>query len=247
MKDIFYFNTPLPEDDGLPLFDSHCHLQDSQFDEDREAVIQRARTAGLKYLVVVGYDYKSSLAAINLAKAHPDFIYATVGNHPYEAHESLDECVKLIEPNREYIVAIGETGLDYFRSPIDPETQKKSFKNHCLLANQYDLPVVIHTRPAEECSRDALKILDETQTEKAIFHCFSGTRSLAEEIWNKNYKTSFALNITYPKNKELLEISKDCPPELRLVETDSPYLAPQSKRGQRNEPGELEIIKSFPI
>jgi TatD DNase family protein len=241
--DPFYFNAKLG--DIIPLFDSHCHLQYPDYDHDRDEVIQNAKNVGLTHIICVGTDLEESKKALELAKKHPGYIYATVGNHPYQADKSIDRFEELITNNPNEIVAIGETGLDYFKSPIDHQIQKDSFKKHCELAVKFDLPVIIHLREIEDCYQDALQILKETNCKKAIFHSFSGNLIMAQEIWSLNYKTSFSLMLTYPKNTELREVYKQCPSHLKLHETDGPYLPPQNKRGLRNESGwiaELLII-----
>lgn len=239
-KDVFYFDTPIPTE-GLPLFDSHCHLQFPEFDQDRDQVIARAKQKELKYIICVGCDYESSKKAIELAKQYPGYIYATVGNHPYDADKSMNKFQELIEANSDQVVAIGETGLDYFKNQLDPKIQKQSFRKHCQLAVKYNLPIIIHTRESDDCYPDAKQILQEIGVKKAIFHCFSGSRQTAKDIWQNNWKTSFALNTTYPKNKDLYEIARSCPTQNKLVETDSPYLSPQAKRGERNEPANLAL------
>jgi TatD DNase family protein len=238
MKDFFYFNTPLPNQ-KLPLFDSHSHIHYSEFDLDREEVIERAKLSGLTGILCAGTNYQDSVKAINLAKANPGFIYASVGNHPYEADKSMFNFEDLITENQDVVVAIGETGLDYYNSKVSKNIQQESFQAHCLLANKFSLPVIIHLREFKDCYEDAKKILLETNTKKAIFHCYTGDATSAREIWSYNWKTSFGLITLYPKNKELLEIYNACPEELKLHETDSPYLPPQSKRGKRNEPSFL--------
>lgn len=237
MKDVFYFDTPIPEL-GLPLFDSHCHIQFKDFDQDRAEVIARAKEE-LEYLVCVGCNYDSSLRAIELAKEHPGFIYATVGNHPYDADKSMEGFEELIANNPEQIVAVGETGLDYFKNELDPEIQKESLRAHAELAKKFDLPIIIHTRETDDCYPDAKQILIEAGANKVILHCFSGSLTTAQDAWALGWKTSFALNTTYPKNEDLREVMRACPPHLKLIETDSPYLSPQDKRGQRNEPSYL--------
>lgn len=237
MRDIFYFETELPEL-GLPLFDSHCHIQFPQFDEDRDEVIARAKEE-LEYLVCVGCNLESSKRAIQLSKQHPGFIYATVGNHPYDANKSMEGFEELITENPDQVVAVGETGLDYFKNELDPEIQKESLKRHAELAVKFDLPIIIHTRETDECYPDAKEILNAAEVKKVILHCFAGSTATAKDAWAQGWKTSFALNTTYPKNEELREIMAVCPPELKLIETDSPYLAPQDKRGERNEPSFL--------
>jgi TatD DNase family protein len=235
--DPFFFNAKAG--DSIPLFDSHCHLQYSDYDLDRDEVIQRAKSAGLTHIICVGTDLKESQKALEIANLYPDYVYATVGNHPYQADKSTEGFADLIKNNPTKIVAIGETGLDYFKSPIDRETQKQSFREHCKLAVEFDLPVIIHLREIEDCFEDAFAILQETNCVKAIFHSFTGNLQMAQKVWSHNYKTSFSLMLTYPKNAELREVYQACPSHLKLHETDGPYLPPQSKRGLRNEPGWL--------
>lgn len=240
-QDIFAFSNLSPAT-KMPLIDSHCHLQFPEFDQDRDQVVLGAKRAGLQGIVCVATKEQDSFQAIKLAQKHSGYIYATIGNHPYNADQSIKNFETIIEENSDHIVAVGETGLDYYRSPIHPNIQKESFRNHCLLAVKYNLPIIIHLREFNDCYEDAKQILMETKVKKAIFHCFSGNIVSAKEIWSNNWKTSFALNTFYPKNKELLEIFKQCPPHLKLIETDSPYLPPFLHRGQRNSPEYLEDI-----
>jgi TatD DNase family protein len=241
MKDFFYFTTPVPES-GLPMFDSHSHIHYPDFDNDREEVIDRAKSAGLSSVLCVGTDLEDSKEAIQLARQYPGFLYASVGNHPYEANQSMDQFEQLISQNPDTVVAIGETGLDYFRSPISKEIQQESFRQHCLLSVKLDLPIIIHLREFADTFDDAWQILAETQTTKAVFHCYTGDLNCARKIWNKGYKTSFGLITFYPKNKDLLEVYSVCPENRKLHETDSPYLPPADLRGQRNEPSYLVRI-----
>lgn len=241
--DPFYFNAK--PGDTIPLFDSHCHLQYQDYDNDRDEVIQHAKNAGVQYIVCVGTDLEESQKALELANKYPDYIYATVGNHPYQANKATDGFEELIKNNPTKIVAIGETGLDYFRSPIDRQTQKESFKKHCELAVKFDLPVIIHLREIEDCFEDAFTILQETNCRKAIFHSFTGNLEMAKKVWSHNYKTSFSLMLTYPKNQELRQVYHACPSHLKLHETDGPYLPPQNKRGLRNQPMWLSQVESM--
>lgn len=243
--DIFFFDQPLPAT-GIPLMDSHCHIQFPDFDQDREQVIQNAKDAGLTAIVCIGTNLEDSIQAIELAKSHPGFIYATVGNHPYQSDQSTSEFTALIEQNPNQVVAIGETGLDYFRSPIPKEIQQKSFAEHCRLASKFNLPIVIHLREFADCYQDAKKILLEHKVKKAIFHCYTGDLASAQEIWSHQWRTSFALITFYPSNQNLLQIHDLCPPEFKLIETDSPYLPPYDKRGTRNEPGRVsELTRKY--
>jgi TatD DNase family protein len=244
-QDLFYFDTPIPNT-GLPLFDSHSHIHYADFDNDREEVVARAKNAGLNSIVCIGTNLEDSFKAIELAKKYPNYLYATVGNHPYNADQTSPECLdqfkKLISENPEIIVGIGETGLDYFKSAVDQQTQQESFTTHCLLANEFDLPVIIHLREFKDCFQDCLKILQETKTKKAIFHCYTGDLESAKIIWSKGYKTSFGLIVNYPKNSDLRQIYDACPTEFKLHETDAPYLPPHNKRGERNEPAYISEV-----
>lgn len=241
MPDLFYFDSS-PTSFSDIFGDSHAHIQYEDFDADRDEVIQRAKDAGLKFIVCIGTNLESTKQGVALAKKYPGYVYATVGNHPYEADNSMDGFEELIDANKEYIVGIGETGLDFFRSQVPHDVQMESFKSHSKLAKKYDLPIIIHLREVDDCYPFAINILKEIGVPKAIFHCFAGTRQMAEEIWSNGWKTSFSLMITYPKNAELREIYENCPLVNLLVETDSPYLPPQKKRGERNEPGELAVL-----
>jgi TatD DNase family protein len=243
MKDPFYFDTPIPTS-GLPLFDSHAHLQYPDFDHDRDQVIERAKSAGLTHIVCIGTNQSDSLEAIQLAETHPDYIYATVGNHPYNADQPIEPIENLIHQHSKVIVGIGETGLDYFRSPVPKDIQQESFKAHCQLALKYNLPIIIHLREFKDTYQDAKEILQEYKVKKAIFHCYTGDLKSAEEIWSNGWKTGFGLITTYPKNTELREVYAKCPENLKLHETDCPYLPPADKRGERNEPSYLRILNT---
>lgn len=234
MQDPFYFEAP--EGKEIPLFDSHCHLQYPDFDHDRQEVIQRAKESGLSHIICIGTNLEDSLRAIALAQANPEFITATIGNHPYQADQSTQNFTQIITENRKFIAGVGETGLDYFRSPIDKLTQQKSFAEHCQLSVQFDLPIIIHLREFEDCIQDALNILQEYKVKKAVFHCYTGSLEYAQKIWQLGYKTSFGLITNYPKNTSLKAVYQACPPHLKLHETDAPYLPPASRRGERNEP-----------
>lgn len=247
MRSTILSTTPTPTN----IYDSHCHLQLPEFDNDRGNVIERAKQAGIKKIMLPAIDLSSAHAAIKLAQTMPDYFEVAVGNHPYSANQSTDDCMsafsKLIESHPTIVTAIGETGLDYFRNDLPAKVQIESFIKHLELAKKFDLHVIIHTRETDTVTPDALKILQEQgiEGEQAIFHCFSGSLQTAEKVWAHGHKTSFTCNLTYSQNSELLNVFNACPPHLRLLETDSPYLSPQSKRGQRNEPANLAEIASL--
>lgn len=246
------------------LIDTHAHIMFPEFDEDRKDVIERAMDAGLERIICVGCGAASSEAAVKMAKEDKDgFLYATVGLHPYDALDVSDELLakweKWIEADKESgalkIIAIGETGLDYFKSKVDPGKQKFSFKKHIELAVKMGLPVIVHNRSADE---DCLELLKEFSREgglykklvqdcgcdgenmiepvKAVFHCYGSTLEFARKVWEAGFMTSFTGIITYPSAKELREVVKEVPLDKFMVETDCPYLAPQGHRGKRNEP-----------
>lgn len=223
------------------IIDTHAHLMFPEFDEDREEVIARARAAGLGKIVNVGCGAASSELSLKMAKEYKeaggDFLYATLGLHPYDALDISDELLakweKWIADDREKIVAIGETGLDYFKGQVDHEKQKGSFRKHLELAVKVDLPVIVHNRGADE---DCLDLLQEFKGVRAVFHCYGSTLEFARRVWAAGFMTSFTGIVTYPSAKDLREVVREVPLNQFMVETDCPYLAPQAHRGKRNEP-----------
>lgn len=233
------------------MIDTHCHLWFDQFDPDREAVIQRARDAGVHTMIQVGCDEKSSQQSIELAERY-DGMYATVGLHPND-HASWDngkalEWMRKLICSSKKVVALGETGLDYYRSAEQAATQEAMLRGHAQLAQEFDLPLIIHLRATKlpkvsseglnDVERDVLRILDNLGVGqgKALFHCFAGDRSFAEEVLKRGWSLSFSGVVTYPNAEELREVAKMCPMDRILVETDAPFLTPQKNRGARNEP-----------
>jgi len=220
------------------LVDTHAHLQWASFDKDREKVINRAKKAGVEYIVNIGFDVDGSIKGIDLAEKHKG-LYATVGIHPHNAnqfnHKVLDKLRKLSENPK--VVAIGEIGLDYYRNLSPRQAQKEAFEAQLLLAKELELPVVIHDR---EAHADTLEILSKFKEEiTIIMHCFSGSKEMAEQCVKSNFYISFAGPITFPNSRKLHEIAKWIKLNKILLETDSPWLAPQDMRGKRNEPAFL--------
>ena len=223
------------------LVDTHAHLQWASFDKDREKVMSRARKAGVEHIVNIGFDLEGSRKAVELAKKY-NGLYATVGIHPHNADQlnqnALDELRKLSENPK--VVAIGEIGLDYYRNLSPRETQKKAFEAQLLLAEELKLPVVIHNR---EAHIDTLKMVSKFEGKiGGIMHCFSGSREMAERHVKSDFYISFAGPVTFPNSHELRRIAKWTGLDKILLETDSPWLAPQNKRGRRNEPAFLLFI-----
>ena len=224
------------------LIDSHCHLDGSQFNSDRDQVIARARAAGVEAMVAIGTgDGPPDLeAGIKLADAYP-FIYATVGVHPHDAakagDETWNEMIRLLAHPK--VVALGEIGLDYHYNFSPPDAQKNVFMRQLEIARQARKPVVIHTR---EAWQDTMSILSAHWAPSAlggIMHCFSGGPREAEECLGLGFHISYSGIVTYPKAVEVQEAARLTPPDRLLVETDAPYLAPVPFRGKRNEPAHV--------
>jgi TatD DNase family protein len=217
------------------MVDTHCHL-DSCKPPDSE-LVERARAAGVTRLATVGMHDESIAAALRAAREFDDVV-AIVGRHPHYTEGWGDSDIDAIERAAadSRARAIGETGLDYFRDHSPREDQRRAFEAQIDLGVRAGLPLVIHTREAED---DTFALLRERATElTVILHCFSAP-SRVEECVERGYMCSFAGNVTYPKAVELQAAARDLPEELLLVETDSPYLAPQPVRGKPNEPANV--------
>ena len=224
------------------MVDSHCHL-DACDPPDAE-LVARARAAGVARLATVGTDGASIARALDAASAH-DEVIAIVGRHPHETEgfgaADLEEVESAAAHPRAR--AIGETGLDYFRDYAPRDHQLRGFEAQLGLAARVGLPVVIHTRAAED---DTFAVLREHASvlRAVILHCFSAPERL-DECVERGYLCSFAGNVTYPKATDLQAAVRELPAELLLVETDSPYLAPQPLRGKPNEPAHVTYTARF--
>ena len=185
-------------------------------------------------MIVVGYSQEGNRKSVELAEANED-MWAAVGIHPCDCEELTDEeldRMKKTASENVRVVAIGEMGLDFHHMSSSKEIQEEVFRKQIRLAKELDLPCVVHSRDAAE---ETLAILIDENAEKAIFHCFSYDYEFAQKVWAKGYHTSFSGVVTYPKATDVQEAAAKAPAELILIETDCPYLAPQSHRGKRNE------------
>jgi TatD DNase family protein len=224
------------------LIDTHAHLDDARFDSDRDAMIARAREAGVEHFVTIGCDLTTSRAAVELADRYP-FIYATVGVHPHEAKQIgdswYDDLRRLAEHKK--VVAYGEIGLDYHYNHSPPKLQRERFREQITLARDLRLPIVVHTREAQE---DTIAILKEENAADVggVFHCFSGDARLAKNALDLGFLLSFSGVITFQNATMLRDIVKTVPMDRILVETDSPYLTPAPHRGKRNEPAHVRLV-----
>lgn len=220
------------------LIDTHCHLDFPDFAEERDALIARAHAAGVQQMVTISTRVRKLEALLALTDRYPS-VFCSVGTHPNNAAEELDvtadELVRLAE-SHDKIVAIGEAGLDYFYDTQKPENQQTGFRRHIEAARRTQLPLVIHSRSADD---DMAAILTEETGKGAfpfILHCFSAGQALADAGVALGGYISFSGILTFPKSGELRDIAKTIPHDRLLVETDAPYLAPKTWRGKRNEP-----------
>jgi TatD DNase family protein len=218
------------------LIDTHTHLDDPRYDADREPTIERARQAGVAAFVTIGCDLATSRSAVTLAERHSD-IYASIGVHPHEvkhvADGWYDELRRLAQNQK--VVAYGEIGLDYHYNHSAPKEQRERFREQVQLARELRLPVIIHTREAQE---DTISILKEEKASEVggVFHCFSGDAWLAKDALDLGFYLSFSGILTFQNASMLRDIAKQTPLDRVLIETDCPYLTPVPHRGKRNEP-----------
>jgi TatD DNase family protein len=228
----------------MSFVDSHCHIDGAEYDADREDVISRARDAGVGTMLNVGAGDPHSGAferAVELAEKHTD-IYAAVGVHPHDAKLFTDRAeqrlVDLVKQSRR-VIAWGEIGLDYHYDHSPREVQREVFERQLRLARSLDLPVVIHSREADD---DTIAILREELTDYergGVMHCFGGSMEMARSAIALGFFVSFAGNLTFKKAEDLRDVARQLPLDRLLVETDCPYLTPVPFRGKRNEPARV--------
>ena len=228
------------------LIDSHAHIDLPEFNKDRDQVLERARRRGVAAVINVGLDAESSRQALAMAKKYDD-IFVAVGFHPHEASKmkegDLDSLAELTEDAR--VVAIGEIGLDFYRNLSPREAQLEAFKKQLELAVELKLPVVVHCRQAH---REVYDILSDwvkanpADNRRGVIHCFSGDIDMARRYIELGFYISLAGSVTYPSAGELVGVAREVPLERLLLETDAPFLAPQARRGKRNEPACTTIL-----
>jgi len=224
----------------MDLADTHAHLDDEAFAADLPAVMERAAAAGVTTVVAIGTDAGSSHRVIALAEQHPQ-VHACVGIHPHEAGTAPPEAVRDLTAWTDHprVVAVGETGLDYYRDFAPRSAQAGLFRAHLALAREVGLPVVIHCRDAYP---DVLAILEEFADVTCIFHAFSGSPEVARECLRRGHYLSFGGPLTFLNARRPAEIAREAPLHRILLETDAPYLSPHPFRGQRNEPARVRLV-----
>lgn len=220
------------------LFDTHAHMDDRAFDEDREALLSRLPEEGIGLLMNPGCSLDSSRAACALARKY-DYIYAAVGSHPDAAAEVCPEVLEqyrvLIRENPK-VKAIGEIGLDYHYEDIPREIQKEAFRAQMALATEENLPVIVHER---EAHGDGMAIVREFPTVTGVFHCYSGSPDMAKELVSLGWYIGFTGVLTFKNARKALEVAAALPMDRIVLETDCPYMSPEPFRGKRNDPGKL--------
>jgi TatD DNase family protein len=232
------------------MIDTHCHLSHDRFRTDRATVIERARAAGVKATIEVGWDLDSSRAAIALAADHQGFLFPTAGIHPHYvagAPPGAMDALRSLAAGATPLVAIGETGLDFYRNLSPQDAQERLFRAHIRLARELALPLVVHSR---EATARTLTILDEELadgragggTGGGVLHCFSGNRAEAQEAHRLGFLLGIGGTLTYGDD-ELAAVVRTAPAAALLLETDAPYLAPAPHRRERNEPALMAVVR----
>lgn len=225
------------------LFDTHAHLNDKQFDRDLEDVITRAKeTFGVSRILNIGYNRETIATCLQLAETY-DFIYAAVGWHPHDAEAMEDGDIEWLErlATHRKVVALGEMGLDYYRDYAPRDVQADVFRRQIALAKSVRLPVVIHNREATD---DVIRILREEKAEDVggVMHCFSGDWETAKQCLDLGFYIGIGGPVTFKKSEQLREVVRRLPLDRLVVETDCPYLAPEPRRGRRNETGYVRYV-----
>ena len=219
------------------LFDSHAHLNDEAFDQDRAELLETFRDAGVGLVMNAGCSLASSREGIALAEAYP-WIYCSVGTHPDTADEVNEEVLEVYRQmcSHPKVKAIGEIGLDYYYETIHRDAQMRAFRMQMQLAEELDMPVIVHERDAHE---DGMSIVKEFPKVKGVFHCYSGSAEMARQLVDMGWYIGFTGVLTFKNARKAVETAAAIPLERILLETDCPYMAPEPYRGKRNHPGYL--------
>ena len=220
------------------LFDTHAHVDDRAFDEDRQALLENLPSQGITMLLNPGCSLETSRNAVKNARDYA-YIYAAVGSHPDAADEVNDEVLeeyrKLVKENPK-VKAIGEIGLDYHYEDVPRARQQQAFRDQMALARELNLPVIIHDREAHEDCLNMLKAFPEV---KGVFHCFSGSAEMARQLTNMGWYVGFTGVITFKNARRAVEAAAAVPLDRMVIETDCPYMSPEPFRGKRNDPSRV--------
>jgi TatD DNase family protein len=224
----------------MRLFDTHAHLLDGRFDEERDELIERMPGEGIVGVIEAGCCEEVSAAAVELAE-RVGYIYAAVGIHPHDSEDVSENYLGLLESLAQSCktIAIGEIGLDYYYDNSPRDIQRKVFRQQIELAQKLDLPMVYHMRKA---TADFLEILKDYDGLKGVVHCYSGSAETAHELIKMGLHISFTGSVTFKNAKKVVEAAQAVPLERLMAETDSPYLSPEPVRGRRNDPRNVEHV-----
>ena len=219
------------------LFDTHAHLNDPAFDPDRETLMAGLKDKGIGYVMNAGCSLQSSKDIIAMAENHP-WLYASVGSHPDSADEVNEDVIEAYRAMcaHEKVKAIGEIGLDYYYEDIPRDIQKNAFRMQMALAQELDMPVIVHEREAHD---DGMRIVKEFPQVKGVFHCYSGSAEMARQLVNMGWYIGFTGVLTFKNARKAVETASSIPLERIVLETDCPFMAPEPYRGKRNDPGYL--------
>ncbi|KDR94254.1 TatD DNase family protein [Peptoclostridium litorale DSM 5388] len=224
------------------LFDTHAHITDEKFDSDRQEILKAIEESKVEYVVNPAVDIPSSVQAIKLAKEN-SFVYAAVGVHPHEAKDFDEDSIDVLRElaKSQKVVAIGEIGLDYYYDFSPRDIQKKFFRMQIELANELNLPIIVHDRDAHADTMEIIKKFKKAET-GCVLHCYSGSAEMAMEYVKMGCYISIAGPVTFKNNKKGEAVVREVPIERLLIETDSPYLTPHPYRGKRNDPTKVEYV-----
>ena len=219
------------------LFDTHAHMNDPAFDQDREQVLLSLKDKGVELMMNVGCCLDSSKDCIAMAEQYP-FVYASVGSHPDSADEVNEDVIAQYREmaQHEKVRAIGEIGLDYYYETIPRETQIKAFRMQMELARELKMPVIVHERNAHD---DGMRVVKDFKDVTGVFHCYSGSAEMARQLVNMGWYIGFTGVLTFKNARKAVETAESIPLDRIVLETDCPFMAPEPFRGKRNDPGYL--------
>lgn len=220
------------------LFDTHAHMDDRAFDQDRDTLLSELPQQGIGLLMNPGCSLASSRQACALAERY-DYIYAAVGSHPDAADEvnaDVLEAYRVLCKQNPKVKAIGEIGLDYHYEDIPRQRQLEAFRGQMALARELDLPVIVHEREAHQ---DGMAVVDEFPQVTGVFHCYSGSAEMAKELIKRGWYIGFTGVLTFKNARKAVEVAREIPLDRIVLETDCPYMSPEPFRGKRNDPGKL--------
>ena len=228
------------------LIDSHAHLDDKRFNKDRDRLIKSLEENDISLVINIGADISTSIKSVKLAEEYEN-IYAAVGVHPHSAKEMDDSTIEVLRAfaNRDKVVAIGEIGLDFHYDNSPRDIQRKRFIEQIKLAKELDMPIVVHSRDADQETFDIIKEEAADGKLRGVLHCYSGSAEMAKDYVDLGFYISLAGPVTFKNARKPREVAKTVPIDRLLVETDSPYLTPEPHRGKRNEPLYLRHVASM--